>query len=283
MINQIAEAVKQGDSAALYCERSLIDSLARISVPKSLVDEILSLNLASDEDIAAFGKKFAEEIRDHKRRFYEDTVPVYFSEHVIPLVPKEGVLMDIGCKSGVLLRLLASSSLRRIGIDIAHYDGENLGGAEFALVNSASIGTLLNKYSPSVITLTWVAHHMTAEEQHCYFEAFQNCLQSESRIIFLEDGYSTKLLPAEGSEWHAQFIDLSFEDRMRAMQTLDFIANRVLGQEPQMPVPGSYRTLEEWINLGSKYGLRLTYSKYMGFPKNRDIHTPQCVFTFTKE
>ena len=71
--------------------------------------------------------------------------------------------------------------------------------------------------------------------------------------------------------------------RKNIMSVYDWVANRVLAQREKVPIPCAYRTLEEWSNILEKKGFKTVMQKFIGFPNDRDINSPQSLIVAEKK
>jgi hypothetical protein len=136
---------------------------------------------------------------------------------------------------------------------------------------------------PDAVVLTWVLHHMTYVEQEQYLKVIFNNLKSGSRVVVLEDSYSTKLPPETGRDLYDDFMILDPEDRKRVMSAFDWIANRVLERREKIPMPFGFRTLEEWKQLFEECGFTITQARFLGFPENRDVNNGQSLWVAVRQ
>lgn len=115
---------------------------------------------------------------------------------------------------------------------------------------------------------------MVYSDQQYYISAIHNHPR-DMKVLILEDSYSTMAEPDEGRDIWQGFKKLDKADQARAMAVMDWIANRVLARRPDVAIPCAYRTLEEWNGQLQAYGYKVLKTQFIGFPENRDIHTPQ--------
>ena len=107
-------------------------------------------------------------------------------------------------------------------------------------------------------------------------------INNGTQIIILEDCFSDKLKPIVGLDKYNKFKELSTKEKKAVMSAYDWVANRVLAQRDKVPIPFTYRTLEGWEKLCEKIGFKVKTKKFMGFPDDRDINTPQALFVIKK-
>lgn len=233
-------------------------------------------------DLTAFNKQHNEELHHiHIEKFFGELVPVYFTDNVITEIPSTGKVLDIGCGRGTLVNLLLERGDNEIvGIDIfdsPEWEEIRSKGVRLEVVPENKFLEFIRKEKPGVVSLTWVLHHMKYKEQKKYLTAIFKSLKEDSTLVVLEDSYAETLTPENGKDIYKSFMKWDEEDRYKIMGTLDWTANIVLGQKAQMPVPFSYRTLEGWKELIEEVGFEVTKTRFLGFPDNRDIDTPQSI------
>jgi len=269
-----------------YVISNLQSSLSSIGFSKNLVND-LTLNLGN-LDPRQFGQKYLVELNEvYTVGFFQRLVPQYFSRYVVPEIPASDEILDLGCGTGILASLLAKEDkLQHItGIDLHPYPEWELfknPKITFKVVPEKDFFDFLSKEKPSVATLTWALHHMEYDEQERYAQYLHNVLTPGARLVILEDSYSTKLPPENDIGVRDFFIKFSEEDRRKIMGVYDWVANKVLAQRDKVGIPFTYRTLEEWEKLFVNKGFSINQKKFIGFPDNRDINTPQSLLMVTR-
>ena len=264
---------------------NLRSSAKVIGYSDDLVSELT--NNFENLDLTAFIKKHTKELhRVHTIGFFEGIVPKYFSEYIVPEIPVEGKILDLGCGTGTLVRLLKKRGQKDVvGIDINPYpewkmlESENI---RFEVVKEKDFISFIRKESPQSVAITWTLHHMEFDEQERYLQSLYEVLSPGSHLIVLEDSYAETIPPEKGKDLHGKFMALSEGDRKIMMGVSDWIANRVLEQRDQIPMPLAYRTLENWSKLFTKIGFKVSKTRFIGFPENRDINTPQSLLVVYK-
>lgn len=261
-----------------YVLKNLGPSLFSIGYSESLVNDLLkSIENLEFENFQKKHKKELEKVRIID--FFQKTVPPYFRKQVIPHIPKSKTILDLGCGTGIMAHLLEKSGKFEeiLGIEINEYpEWKNFKSDKVKLkvVKENAFENFLRKTKPDTIVLTWVLHHMTLEEQERYLKKIYSLLDKVT-IVALEDSFSTELKPEEDRGVFDSFKNLSLEEKYSIMSILDWLANRIIGLKEDMPIPFAYRTLESWQKLCERIGFRVIEKRYIGFPENRDIDTPQ--------
>jgi hypothetical protein len=261
-----------------FVENSLRDSLSQLGVSSGCIDHLVRLDLADTAAIEMFRLLHREELdRAYWGKFQSENVPALYDKYVVPYIPDSGVWMDVGCARGTLLE--RKQGPKRIGLDVtAHATWAGREDITFKIISQDTYPWQVFTNNPSCVSFTWVLHHTGIREQERYFSP--RLYAPGTRIVILEDAYSTTLDPEAGEEWHAQFMTQF--DKRTIIRTLDFIGNRVLGGS-SMPVPGTYRTLEAWAGLATQHGFAVHAMRYLGFPQGRDVHTPQSLLVLEKQ
>lgn len=236
-------------------------------------------------------KKFQQNYKEELSRiriidFFQKTAPPYFKKQVIPYIPKSKTILDLGCGTGILAHLLERSGKFKkiIGIDINKYsewDKFRSEKVKLSVVLENEFNDFLRKVQPETIVLTWVLHHMTFEEQERYLKNIYSLLD-EVTLVALEDSFSVNLPPEEDIGVHNSFNIFSLKEKKYIISVLDWIANRILGMKDDMPIPFAYRTLEDWQKFFEKIGFEVIKKRYIGFPRNRDVNTPQSLIVVRK-
>ncbi len=283
----IQKILKSNKNLATFIKESLSSSLSSIGYSKSFLDDLL--NNLENLDVKKFGLKWQDELtKIFSIGFYQNLVPKYFNTYVVPATPSSKKIIDVGCGRGFLAKRYSQDNRfgQVIGIDINTYpEWKTLQNEKvrFEVVKEDYFTEFLKKEKPDSVVLTWVLHHMKYDEQQRYLEYVQENLKTKSKIIILEDSYSTSIAPENGLKFYNKFMQWNTGDRQKIMFICDWIANRILGQKEKMPVPGTFRTLEDWSKIFEKRKFKTLVKKFIGFPNYRDINTPQSLLVVQKK
>lgn len=269
-----------------YVKDNLKASLSSIHFSKEFVSYLLS-NLGRI-DITLFYKKFNNNLaQTYTKGFFQDIVPNYFNQNVIPHIPPSKYIIDIGCGTGILAHNLSQlPKFKKIeGIDLAEYPEWKLFSSEkviFRIIHSEEFEEYLASTPFDNAVLTWSLHHMPFDEQQKYLRNIYTHLKKGGIVTVLEDSYSEKLKPRYGINTWKKFMSLSPQERQKVMSFYDWVTNRILAKRHTEPIPCTYRTLEQWSKLGKRIGFKVSYIEFIGFPEHRDINTPQSLIVFKK-
>ena len=275
------------ERVANYCKKQLYRSLTHIGFSKTFCDSSI-LNL-QHLDFNAFHEKFDVEINAVRNGKY---VPVmktqYFAEEIIPSIPLSKRVLDIGCGQGTLVKELASSNRfeKIVGCDWNNCSGwEDVIGqypdkVEFYAVRDNTLSSLIKAHDPDVSVLTWVLHHMECSAQFKYIKTLFDTMSSGTYVVIVEDGISENLSPDIGQDEHDQFITFSHEERQTVLVIYDWIGNIFLSRRA-MPIPASYRTMEDWESFFLGIGFNILSKRYIGWPL-KSVITPQELFVLQK-
>lgn len=262
--------------------KNLNKSLKDIGFSPSFIKDLLMA--LPDIDINRFQLKYGEELkRVYTLGFFQKIVPDYFQKHVFPEMENQGVILDIGCGTGILAeRLSKINGVKKvIGVDINPYPEWNdfkSDKVEFKVVKEENFEKFFNSVKINQIVLTWTLHHMEYNEQLRYLKMLHHSINPKTKIIILEDAFSETLTPTYGFDKYKEFMKLSSNDRKKVMSVYDWVANRILAQRKKVAIPFCYRTLEGWLQLCENIGFVTINKKFIGFPDKRDINTPQSLF-----
>ncbi len=269
-----------------FAEQNLKNSLHSIGFSENLIKELIFL--FDDLNIEPFVKKHEKELEEiHTKRFFQKIVPDYFQKYIVPEIPEAEKVVDVGCGTGVLLRLLSVNTQfkKLIGIDLNPYPEWELFVTEritFKIVEEIKFKSFLAVERPNIIVLTWTLHHMPFEEQKRYLKYIYSNMEKDSVVVVLEDAYSSKMAPETGKDKHEAFMEFNKNDRIKLVSFYDWVANRILARRKLVPMPFSFRALEEWEQLFAQNGFETVNKKYIGFPEQRDINTPQSLLVVKK-
>jgi len=261
-------------------------SLMDIGFIKEAIDNLLADLQNLDPEI--YSRTFKDELEEKYRiGFFQKYVPEYFFENIVKITPKTKKIIDIGCGTGILAKLLASNGVAEtvVGIDINPYPEWKEFESDtitFKEVHEDQIISFLQSEKPDVVFITWTLHHMNYSEQLRYIKYISDVLVSGSRLVLLEDSYSTKHSPKFGKLKWENFMSLSLTERHMVMSIFDWVANRILAQRSKVPIPCTYRTMEDWEKVFTENGFEVETESYIGFPDKRDINTPQSLIIFKR-
>lgn len=269
-----------------FVKANLKQTLPSIGFSDQLVRELV--NNLGQLDAEEFIKKHSVELdKVFTGGFFQDIVPRYFEKYVIPEIPSSQRFLDIGCGTGILIKRLSKIGKfgQLTGIDVLAYPEWEVRAGEyikFQIISEEEFPGFLADYQPDSIALTWTLHHMPEFEQKKYISLVFSNMKAGSKLVILEDAYSETLPPENGLEKYEQFMKWDKESRKKIMSVYDWIANRVLAQREDVPVTFTYRTMEEWIELFESVGFKCQSRKFIGFPDERDINTPQSLMVFER-
>ena len=213
-------------------------------------------------------------------------MPRYFEKEVIPYIPNSSIILDIGCGTGILAHKLSETNRfdRIVGIDINEYPEWpkfSKGNVELFKIEEDKFDEFLKELKPKTIVLTWTLHHMDFDEQERYIKKISSVLD-EVTIVILEDSFSEELPPEEDIGVFDSFSKLNKEDKISTISIQDWLANRILERRDEIPIPFTYRTLEEWQSFFESKGFHMVKKRFIGFPENRDVNTPQSLIVVKK-
>ncbi|MCI0566126.1 class I SAM-dependent methyltransferase [bacterium] len=269
-----------------YIVKNLKSSLSSIGFSKNLISDLTD-NLKNLE-VKSFDEKYSDELKEiYSIGFFQRLVPQYFSRNVVPEIPPSNEVLDLGCGTGILAKILVEENKFEhiTGIDLHSYPEWELfknPKITFKIVLESEFFDFLSKEKPDTATLTWVLHHMGHDEQERYIGYLYDVLTPDARLVVLEDSYSTELPPENDISVYDSFMKFSEDDRRKIMGVYDWVANKVLAQRDKVDIPLTYRTLEEWGKLFTDKGFTVLKKKFIGFPEKRDINTPQSLLIVKK-
>lgn len=282
----VVQDVLSDEKLHTFVTTSLRESMAKLGFSEPLMDEFLG-NI-TNLNLPTFIEKHKDELaRVQLGHFFDELVPRYFEEYVIPEVPSGGKVFDLGCGRGTLIRSLVERGQNEeiVGIDIKatpEWEAIVRDHVRLEVVQEDGFLPFLAKEQPDIVTATWVFHHMEFDQQKRYLDSVYQVLKKGATVVILEDSYSEVLPPESGKERCEAFMKLDVAERRKVMGAFDWIANRVFSMRTTMPVPFAYRTLEGWKELFEEVGFTVTKTRFLGFPDNRDVNTAQSVLVAVK-
>jgi SAM-dependent methyltransferase len=285
-LDDVREILLSNEELSSFVIENLKSSLASIGFSDNFLSDILNnlINLKVKE----FGERWQDELKQrYSIGFFQNLVPKYFLDYIVPVTPASEKVVDIGCGTGILAKLYGQDDRfqKVLGIDINPYpewdvvQNDKIG---FKVVKEDQFNNFLGSEKPDSIVLTWTLHHMEYDEQERYLEYIHENLKVGGKIVVLEDSCSADLVPESGLERYKRFMEWNSKERRQIMSVYDWVANRVLAQRDKVPIPCAYRTLEEWSSFLEEKGFELVLKRFIGFPDDRDINTPQSLLIGTK-
>lgn len=280
------QKILKDENLRQFVQDSFRDSMKGIGFSKELIDEFVG-NI-HELPIADFIKTHQEELQQIELHHYGDTlIPKFLTEYVMPYIPREGTFLDLGCGRGTLISLVQAQNSKQqvVGVDIVsapEWESLKKEQTKFIVASDTKFISVLNDEQPTCVTATMVMHHLEYQEQARYLKAIHDALPKGATVILLEDSYSMKLDPELGLKRHGMFMRLSQSERLSVMGLYDWYANRVFCMRTNTPVPFAYRTIEAWEEIGSQAGFTHVTSRFIGYPKHFDVHTPRALLVFKK-
>lgn len=284
-LHDTQEVLANSNLESFICS-DLRSSLSSIGFSSEFLDDLI--NNLGNLNVQQLGETWKDELNQkYSLGFFQNLVPTYFSEYVVPVTPASNKIIDVGCGTGILAKLYSQDGRfnQVIGIDINSYPEWHTFQNEkikFKVVKEDEFNNFLITEKPDTVVLTWTLHHMQYDEQERYISYIHQNLKQGARLIVLEDSYSTTLQPENGVNRYKEFMKWSEGERKNIMSVYDWVANRVLAQREKVPIPCAYRTLEEWSEFLEQKGFKILTQKFIGFPEHRDINTPQSLIVCEK-
>lgn len=266
---------------------SLQESMTNLGFSQDFISDFIKS--ISNLDIDSFIQNHKEELtKVQLGHFFDELVPPYFNKNVVSEIPVGGKVFDLGCGRGTLIRELIKRDENEeiIGIDIkAAPEWEVLKSdkVRFKVIQEEDFLPVLEKEQPDSITATWVFHHMEYDQQKRYITSLYKALKPGATLVVLEDSYAETIEPESGKARCDAFMKWGKEDRQKITGVMDWIANRVFSMRTSMPVPFAYRTIGDWKEVFEESGFTTLKVRFIGFPDNRDINTPQSLIVLRKD
>jgi len=269
-----------------FIVENLRNSMVRLGFSEALMSDFLD-NIANLDLDALIDKHKEEFARVQLHHYFDEIVPGHFKKYVLPEIPKEGKILDLGCGRGTLLQTLVNEGFKNemIGIDISstpEWDAITSEQVRFEVVQENGFLDFIKKEEPDHITVTWVLHHMEFEQQKRYLSSLYEVLKEGAVIVAIEDSYAETIPPETGEESWEAFKEWGVDDRQKIMGAYDWLANRVLSMRTTMPVPFAYRTLEGWKEIFEEVGFTVTKTRFLGFPEECDVNTARSIIVTEK-
>ncbi|MGL1957101.1 MAG: class I SAM-dependent methyltransferase [Colwellia sp.] len=232
--------------------------------------------------VLSFREKYEDEILSvYKNNFFGKLIPNFFKEYIFAHVADGLRILDYGCGSGELSYTLARENTNSIvtGIDII--ESENWrsflqANLSYRVFKPVELSGIIKKTKPDIFICTWVLHHMDLQQQRSLFSTLANHA-TDLQLYILEDSFSTNLKPKHWPKVATGFESFNQETKKEALFVYDWVTNNILAGRFNLNMPKTYQSIEEWIELASKYGFIKEKINYIGIPDLRDNGSPQAL------
>lgn len=196
-----------------------------------------------------------------------------FSRSLVPYI-KGSVLADIGGEDTKLVEVLTSMipSLQKAyvtDINMAKQQSSN-SKIEF-LLQSDDERTPLKKGTVDSVILSTMLHHIDPYVRLKLVTHLKEVLREGGRLILIEDTFPEN--PSEkdiNNSLDERFLAFSDTKKKEILSFLDWWGNRLMKNSRDIPLPCTFKSMEEWEDYFAEIGLKLVQKQYLGIP---DMHT----------
>ena len=255
-----------------------------LGILKSHLDEsefAIHLILKKFPDLTNKSSAFYENYRSARRERIK-----MFSDLLVPYV-RGSVIADVGGGDASMIEFIIEQvpTIEKAYVtDVVKCQNKiNNSKVEFILQKSAENTSLLPNSVNNVI-LSTVLHHIDSDVQVRFLSHIIEVLKEGGRLIVIEDSYPenrTKENVHSQLDW--KFHLLSEKQKKDVLSFLDWWGNRFLKNEPGIPIPCTFRTIEQWKQMFTECGLKEVNVQYLGIPEIRaHVMVPKAVLVYEK-
>lgn len=275
-MNPVLSALKD-KKISNFVEELLIKGYAKYGIPKRIPIRIISVLRKSKSLNSAINRVYQiPEIKNKKsifwmgRKNYEQRKSRHYEVlHFIKRWLKGKIILEVGCGSGDL-GLIISKQFKIegfVGTDI-HLQKKRITTSRIKLKKQKTETEIpiKNSFADTVLLIDML-HHVSKSNQKKLLVNIRNKLKESGIIIFFEYTFSEIKEPLLKRNISLGFKRLSKNQKLASMVLIDWIGN-ILVLHRKIPMPYSYRTMEQWEKLFIKLNFQIVTSQYIGFPKN---------------
>ncbi len=140
--------------------------------------------------------------------------------------------------------------------------------------------------SVDTVTLSTVLHHIDPPVRRSLLAHVYSILKPGGRMILMEDSFpQSRYTPTRPSslQLEKQFDSLSRKQKIQTLSFLDWWGNRLMKNNPEIPLPCTFKSIEGWIGLIEDYRFETVAHEYLGIlPISTHMMPPKAILVFEK-
>lgn len=266
----------------MFIEDLLQKYWAISNLPVHRIDPILNI-LSAYTDEPEFALQLVQEMfpdyTDKKSDFYlayQEARSAKFRKFSRSLVPyiKGTVLADVGGEDTRLVDVLTTMipSLEKAYVTDINMSNQKPGNHKIEFLwQPLPERTPLQDGTVDSVILSTMLHHINPFVRLKLVTHLKEVLRDGGRLILIEDTYPEH--PAEKDIHNVldeRFLAFSDADKKEILSFLDWWGNRLMKNSRDIPLPCTFKSMEEWEEYFAEVGLKLVQKQYLGMP---DMHT----------
>lgn len=251
-------------------------------LPVSRLDPMLNI-LAAYSDEPEFALQLVQEmfpdLTDRQSDFYsayQDARSAKFRKFSRSLVPyiKGTVLADVGGEDTKLVDVLTTMipTLKKAYVTDINMSKQMPSNEKIEFLwQPLPEKTPLDNGTVDSIILSTMLHHIDPFVRLKLVTHLKEVLRDGGRLILIEDTYPEH--PADKDIHNAldeRFLAFSDPNKKEILSFLDWWGNRLMKNSRDIPLPCTFKSMEEWEDYFAEIGLKLVQKQYLGIP---DMHT----------
>lgn len=251
-------------------------------LPVNRLDPMLNI-LAAYSDEPEFALQLVQEmfpdLTDRQSDFYsayQEARSAKFRKFSRSLVPyiKGTVLADVGGEDTRLVDVLTTMnpSLKKAYVTDINMSKQKPGNSKIEFLwQPRPERTPLGDGTVDSIILSTMLHHIDPFVRLKLVTHLKEVLRDGGRLILIEDTYPEH--PADKDIHNVldeRFLAFSDTDKKEILSFLDWWGNRLMKNSRDIPLPCTFKSMEEWEEYFAEIGLKLVQKQYLGIP---DMHT----------
>ncbi len=207
-----------------------------------------------------------------------------FSRSLVPYI-KGKVLADIGGEDSRLLDVLTAMNP---SIEKGYVTDINMAKSSSAnpkiefLLQSEPDKTPLEHNSVDSVIMSTMLHHITPFTRLKLMTHVKEILRQGGRLVLIEDSYPEN--PTEkdiNNSLDERYLAFNNYQKKKILSFFDWWGNRLMKNSRDIPLPCTFKSMEEWEEIFGEMGLKLVQKHYLGIP---DMHThimaPKAIMIF---
>lgn len=225
------------------------------------------------------GSLFMQRYQQARARKF-DYYAQYLSEHVRP-----GVLVDIGAGDIQLVDNLVSNSAGITDAYATDIFPSNLVSKRHNVhfvVQESETATPFEDNAADTIIISTMLHHMQPNARQKLLRHVFSVLKPGGVFLLVEDSFPEDA-PLANSELEHAFLSLTKNQRMQCLYFLDWWGNRLMKNRPEIPLPCTFKTIDEWHAYLQGFGFEDMQAEFYGFPElPTHMVAPKVIMAATK-
>lgn len=138
--------------------------------------------------------------------------------------------------------------------------------------------------SVDTVIMSTLLHHIDPPVRIKLLAHVVDILKRDGRIILIEDSFSQAPQPSDfRTPLDKRFLVMNDDIKYKILGFFDWWGNRLLKQSRTIPIPATFRSMEQWEFLFGELGCRLVDKFYLGISEvHAHVMAPKVIMVFEK-